>query len=206
MNKTQTLGYPRIGKNREVKRALEGYWRGKVSEEELLATFDATMRESWQTQLDAGVDYIGVGSATLYDQMLDWTVRFGLIPPRFRELEGLTRYFAMARGVPGIPALDMTKWFDTNYHYLKPEIDASVTPEANFDDFLALVEAARAALGDRAVPIVIGPVTLLRLAQLDVDFGAMLAQASAALHATFGRTQGTRCDGSATSRTGVGVR
>lgn len=176
MNKTQTLGYPRIGKNREVKRALEGYWRGRVSEAELLATFEATMRESWQTQLDAGVDYIGVGSATLYDQMLDWTVRFGLIPSRFRELEGLTRYFAMARGVLGIPAQDMTKWFDTNYHYLKPEIDATMIPEANFGDFLALVGAAREALGDRAVPIVIGPVTLLRLAQLDADFGAMLAQ------------------------------
>lgn len=148
-----------------MKRALEAFWRGRLTAEDLLATFDATMRDGWQAQLDADVDYVGVGS-----------VRFGLIPPRFRDLDGLDRYFAMARGKSGIPALDMTKWFDTNYHYLVPEIDTSVTPEADFGDFLGLVEAARAVLGDRAVPLVIGPVTLLRLARLDVDFGAMLAQ------------------------------
>ena len=176
MDETQTLGFPRIGRNREMKRALEAYWRRRLAAEDLLATFDATMRDGWQAQLDAGVDYVGVGSATLYDQMLDWSVRFGLIPPRFRQLEGLDRYFAMARGVPGIPALDMTKWFDSNYHYLVPEIDASVMPEANFGDFLALVDAACTVLGDRAMPIVIGPVTMLRLARLDVDFGTMLAR------------------------------
>ena len=172
---TQTLGFPRIGKNREMKRALEAYWKGKLGGDALLAAFDEVTREGWNVQAAVGVDAIGVGMETLYDHVLDWAVRFGLIPARFRDLAGLDRYFAMARGVPGIPALDMTKWFDTNYHYLAPEIDASVTPQANFDDFLALVREAQAMLGARAVPVVLGPVTLLRLARLSADFGVLLS-------------------------------
>jgi 5-methyltetrahydropteroyltriglutamate--homocysteine methyltransferase len=173
---TQTLGYPRIGKNREVKRALEGYWKGKVEAETLLTTFWEVAEASWKIQLEAGVDRVGVGSATLYDQVLDWAVRFGLVAERFRGLEGLDRYFAMARGVPGVPALEMTKWFNTNYHYLVPEVDAGLVPEPAFDDFLELVERARAVLGDRAVPIVIGPVTLLSLARLETTFDTLLDQ------------------------------
>ncbi len=170
---TQTLGYPRIGKNREVKRALEAYWKEKVDAAHLMQTFWEIAQVSWQQQLAAGIDCIGIGDATLYDQMLDWAARFGLVAERFQDLEGLARYFAMARGAPDIPALDMTKWFDTNYHYLVPEIDETVTPHANFDDFLALVKRA-AMLGERAVPIIIGPVTLLRLSQLAVDMSAVL--------------------------------
>ncbi|HOT93177.1 MAG TPA: 5-methyltetrahydropteroyltriglutamate--homocysteine S-methyltransferase [Anaerolineae bacterium] len=175
MNITQTLGYPRIGKNREMKRALEAYWQGALDRDTLLATFAEVTREGWRAQLAAGIDLIGVGMETLYDHVLDWSVRFDLIPPRFRDLSGLDRYFAMARGVPGIPALDMTKWFDTNYHYLAPEIDASITPQANFGDFLALIREAQAMLGAHVAPIVLGPVTLLRLARLSVDFGEMLS-------------------------------
>ncbi len=175
MNSTQTLGYPRIGKNREMKRALEAYWKGALDGDALLATFGEVNREGWRAQLAAGIDVIGVGMETLYDHVLDWSVRFGLIPPRFRDLSGLDRYFAMARGLPGVPALDMTKWFDTNYHYLAPEIDASITPQAHFDDFLALIREAQAVLGARVAPIVLGPVTLLRLARLSVDFGEMLS-------------------------------
>jgi 5-methyltetrahydropteroyltriglutamate--homocysteine methyltransferase len=174
MHITQTLGFPRIGKNREMKRALEAYWKGTLDGDALLATFDEVTREGWSAQAAAGIEKIGVGMETLYDHVLDWTVRFGLIPSRFRDLSGLDRYFAMARGVPGIPALDMTKWFDTNYHYLAPEIDAGLAPQADFDDFLALVREAQAVLGERAVPVVLGPVTLLCLARLSVDFGGML--------------------------------
>ncbi|MBN2392341.1 MAG: 5-methyltetrahydropteroyltriglutamate--homocysteine S-methyltransferase, partial [Anaerolineae bacterium] len=174
MEITQTLGFPRIGKNREIKRALEVYWKGKLDSDALLATFDEVTRDGWNVQAAAGVDAIGVGMETLYDHVLDWTVRFGLIPARFRDLAGLDRYFAMARGVPGIPALDMTKWFDTNYHYLAPEIEAGLEPQANFDEFLALIGEAQAVLGARAVPVVLGPVTLLRLARLSADFGEML--------------------------------
>ena len=172
---TQTLGYPRIGKNREMKRALEAYWQGALDRDTLLATFAEVTREGWRAQAAAGIDLIGVGMETLYDHVLDWSARFDLIPSRFRDLSGLDRYFAMARGIPGIPALDMTKWFDTNYHYLAPEIDASITPSANFDDFLAFIREAQAVLGARVAPVVLGPVTLLRLARLSVDFGDMLS-------------------------------
>ncbi len=122
--RTQTLGYPRAGGDRELKRALERYWRGESDAEELMAVFWAVTEDAWVTQRDAGVDHIGVGGETLYDHVLDWAVRFGLVAERFRQLAGLERTFAMARGLPGIAALEMTKWFDTNYHYLVPEIEA----------------------------------------------------------------------------------
>ena len=169
--RTQTLGYPRIGKQREIKRALEGYWKGRRSAEELEATFWAVAEQSWRDQLAADVDFVGVGSATYYDHVLDWAVRFGLIPERFRELEGRERYFAMARGAEGIPALDMTKWFDTNYHYLAPEIDAEMSLQENTEDFLELVRRAQGILGPRAAPIVLGPATLIHLSRFKEDDG-----------------------------------
>jgi 5-methyltetrahydropteroyltriglutamate--homocysteine methyltransferase len=172
---TQTLGTPRMGRDRELKRALERYWRGEIGEDALMAVFWAVAEDGWVTQRDAGVDYIGVGWETLYDHVLDWAVRFGLVAERFQGLTGLTRTFAMARGVPGIAALEMTKWFDTNYHYLVPVIDAETVPTAGFDDFLALVARAREVLDDRAVPILLGPVTLLRLSRVKGEVDKVLA-------------------------------
>ncbi|MEH2117885.1 hypothetical protein [Nostoc sp.] len=132
---TATLGYPRIGKNREVKKALEAFWSGKLEAESLLQTVRQVEESNWKTQLEAGIDRIGIGDTTLYDHVLDWIFRFGLIPERFQQFSGLERYFAMARGREGIPALEMTKWFDTNYHYLVPEI-ADETLSVDFSDFL----------------------------------------------------------------------
>ncbi|WP_416671370.1 5-methyltetrahydropteroyltriglutamate--homocysteine S-methyltransferase [Egbenema bharatensis] len=172
---TATLGYPRIGKNREVKKALEAFWSSKSDAETLLQTVQEVEFANWKTQLEAGIDRIGIGDTTLYDHVLDWTVRLGLIPERFQSLTGLDQYFAMARGKDGIPALEMTKWFDTNYHYLVPEIAADTQPEANFADFLATVQRAKALLGERAVPIILSPVTLLRLSRLEGDLSAHLA-------------------------------
>ena len=172
---TQTVGYPRIGKNRELKRALEAYWKGDVDAAALLATFRQVEEEGWRAQRDAGIDRIGVGDATLYDHVLDWSVRLGLIPARFAHLEGLSRTFVMARGAPGIPALGLTKCFDTNYHYLVPEIESASLQEADFTDFLEMMTRAQALLGARAVPIVLGPITLLRLARLEIPFEAALA-------------------------------
>lgn len=174
MFETQTLGYPRIGADREIKRALEAYWKGKLDEDSLWKTFWQVTEAGWQTQLAAGITYIGVGSASLYDLVLDWAVRFGLVAERFQSLSGLNRYFAMARGAAGIPALELTKWFDTNYHYLVPEIDADRIPQADFADFLSLVRRAVAQLGERAVPIILGPVTLLRLSRLPVSLPDLL--------------------------------
>ena len=172
---TQTVGYPRIGKNRELKRALEAYWKGDVDAAALLAAFRQVEEEGWRAQRDAGIDRVGVGDATLYDHVLDWSVRLGLIPARFAHLEGLARYFAMARGAAGIPALALTKCFDTNYHYLVPEIESAALQEADFTDFLEMMTRAQALLGARAVPIVLGPITLLRLARLEIPFEAALA-------------------------------
>ncbi|MBN3941844.1 hypothetical protein [Nostoc sp. NMS9] len=134
-----TLGYPRIGKNREVKKALESFWSGNIESESLLQTVRKVEEYNWKTQLEAGIDHIVIGDTTLYDHVLDWTFRFGLIPERFQQLSGLERYFTMARGKEGIPALEMTKWFDTNYHYLVPEIAESTLP-SDFSDFLERVK------------------------------------------------------------------
>lgn len=166
--KTATLGYPRIGKNREVKKALEAFWGGKITSESLLQTVKEVEEANWKTQLDTGIDKIGVGDTTLYDHILDWTFRFGLIPERFQQFSGLERYFAMARGKEGIPALEMTKWFDTNYHYLVPEI-SNKSLKADWSDFVERVSRAQKILGKRAIPIVFGPCTLLRLSKLEVD-------------------------------------
>ena len=172
---TQTLGYPRIGKRRELKKALEAYWKGESNAETLLKAAREIETNNWKAQLNAGIDRIGVGSETLYDHVLDWTVRLGLIPKRFREFSGLDRYFAMARGKDGIPALEMTKWFDTNYHYLVPEIEQA-PQESDLNDFLDTIKRAQTVVGDRAVPIVLGPITLLRLSRLSLDWEEAVSQ------------------------------
>ncbi|NIN67988.1 MAG: 5-methyltetrahydropteroyltriglutamate--homocysteine S-methyltransferase, partial [Anaerolineae bacterium] len=104
--RTQTLGYPRIGRKREVKRALESYWKGQLDPESLLQTVREVETEGWETQLAAGIDRIAVGDATLYDHVLDWAFRLGLIPNRFKDFSGLDQYFVMARGAPGVAALE----------------------------------------------------------------------------------------------------
>jgi 5-methyltetrahydropteroyltriglutamate--homocysteine methyltransferase len=165
---TQTLGYPRIGKKREVKKALEAFWSGKSDEATLRQIVEEVETASWKTQLEAGIDRIGIGDASLYDLVVDWTVRLGIIPDRFQNLSGIDRYFAMARGKDGIPALEMTKWFDTNYHYLVPEMGETLQP-FDFSDFLATVRRSQTIMGESIVPIVLGPLTLLRLSRLDLD-------------------------------------
>ena len=102
---TTTLGYPRIGRSREVKKALEAFWSGRIDAESLVQTVRQVKSTNWKTQLVAGIDRISISNTTLYDGVLDWTVQFGLIPERFRQLDGLERYFAMARGKEGIPVV-----------------------------------------------------------------------------------------------------
>jgi len=172
---TQTLGYPRIGKKRELKKALEAYWKGESNAETLLNAAREVETNNWKAQLKADIDPIGVGNETLYDHVLDWSVRLGLIPKRFRNLSGLDRYFALARGKDGLPALEMTKWFNTNYHYLVPEIK-DAPQEADFSDFLNTVKRAQSVVGNRAVPIILGPITLLRLSRLNLDWGEAVSQ------------------------------
>ncbi|GLE01643.1 hypothetical protein PINS_up010477 [Pythium insidiosum] len=162
-----TLGFPRMGPNRELKFALEKFWRNKLSEAELLAVAHRVEEANWRVQLDRGVSRIAVGLFSLYDHVLDWTFYLGLAPPRFQSLpKGLTQYFAMARGVDGIPALDMTKWFDSNYHYEVPELSAATKPSANFASYIAGVERALRVVGpNKTVPVLLGPLTYLSLAK-----------------------------------------
>jgi 5-methyltetrahydropteroyltriglutamate--homocysteine methyltransferase len=132
VTQTATLGYPRIGRSRELKRATEGYWAGKVGSAELLATAEAIRRANWQTQRAAEIDLIPCNDFSLYDQVLDTVALVGAVPERYHwhgELVDLDTYFAMARGAQGqglgqgsgVTAMEMTKWFDTNYHYIVPE-------------------------------------------------------------------------------------
>lgn len=172
-----TLGFPRMGPNRELKFALEKFWRQKLSETELYAVAHAVEAANWRKQLDAGVNRVAVGLFSLYDHVLDWTFYLGAAPERFAAVApGLPQYFAMARGVDGIPALDMTKWFDSNYHYEVPELNAKTAPRANFGSYLAGVQRALAVVGpNKTVPVILGPLTYLSLSKFDgVSFDEVL--------------------------------
>lgn len=123
--KSSNLGYPRIGENREWKKALEAYWAGKLAEEDFLEQIEQIRLAHLQKQKEKGIDLIPVGDFTLYDHMLDTAVMFGLVPKRYNYDGGevsLQTYFAMARGIQSAVACEMTKWFNTNYHYIVPEL------------------------------------------------------------------------------------
>ena len=127
--RTHILGFPSIGKQRELKQVLEAFWKGDLAAEALAETCTALKKRHWRIQQDAGLDYVTTGDFSLYDRMLDITRMLGAMPPRFAPCLKDAHpdlYFSLARGDArrNIPALEMTKWFDTNYHYLVPEIDA----------------------------------------------------------------------------------
>ena len=167
--KTSTLGFPRTGPKREMKTALEKYWNGLITADELISTSDSIAVKSYEEQLSRGVDFIGVGDHTLYDHILDWSERFGLTCSRVKDagLTGLDAYFTQARGRDGIPALDMTKYFDSNYHYMVPEVPGDVVPAGNFKEFIRQMELAQRTVGkEKATPIVVGPLTLCKLCKL----------------------------------------
>ncbi|MGQ0648371.1 MAG: 5-methyltetrahydropteroyltriglutamate--homocysteine S-methyltransferase, partial [Gemmatimonadaceae bacterium] len=171
MPRTINLGFSRIGARRELKRALEQFWSGKTDVVPLLEMARTLRQRHWQLQRDAGIDSIPSNDFSLYDHVLDMALVVGAIPDRYARLgdDPLTRYFAMARGHQAgdidVPAMEMTKWFDTNYHYIVPEF----TPDMNFrltstkpiDDYLE----ARA-LGVETRPVLLGPVSLLLLGKV----------------------------------------
>ncbi|MFV5687750.1 5-methyltetrahydropteroyltriglutamate--homocysteine S-methyltransferase [Flavobacterium sp. ZT3R25] len=168
--KTNNLGYPRIGSNRELKKACESYWAGKISIAELL-TIGATIRkENWQLQAEAGIDLIPSNDFSFYDQVLDLSLTLGVIPKRYQELAKtnsiIDLYFAMARGSQkdgeDVVAMEMTKWFDTNYHYIVPEF----TKDQEFKLFSEkIIDEFKEAntLGIATKPVLIGPVSYLLL-------------------------------------------
>lgn len=162
------LGYPRIGEKREWKKALEHFWSHKISEEEFLAKVKALRLSYLKKQQDIGVDLIPVGDFSLYDHVLDTAVLFGLIPDRFNKGEkeiSLDTYFSIARGSKDAEASEMTKWFDTNYHYIVPEISNRTQPRITRNRLLDLFQEARQELGITAKPVILGPVTLLKLSK-----------------------------------------
>jgi 5-methyltetrahydropteroyltriglutamate--homocysteine methyltransferase len=171
-------GYPRIGKRRELKRALEGYWSGKRTAAELEETASAIRRANWDAQTAAGLDLIPVNDFSLYDQVLDTCALVGAVPPRFRwagETVDRDLLFAMARGGAGdepARAMELTKWFDTNYHYLVPEFSSGQTFRLASDKPFAELTEAQAA-GIPAKPVLLGPITFLLLGKMtDDDDGA----------------------------------
>jgi 5-methyltetrahydropteroyltriglutamate--homocysteine methyltransferase len=173
--KSHSLGYPRIGAQRQLKKALEAYWAGNIGEDELREAGKAIRATGWQRHAQAGIDLIPSNDFSLYDHMLDATTAFGAIPERFLkvQLKPLDTYFAMARGAEGTPACAMTKWFDTNYHYIVPELKKDTTFRLSSNKALDEYREAKA-LGIQTVPVIVGPVTYLSLAACaDVKFDTL---------------------------------
>jgi 5-methyltetrahydropteroyltriglutamate--homocysteine methyltransferase len=160
---TSSLGFPRMGKNRELKFALESYWKGKTTEADLLSVAKNLRRDHWLLQHKAGISIIPSNDFSLYDQVLDALVLIGATPKRFGNRAGsLAEYFAMARNSNEQTAMEMTKWFDTNYHYLVPEWSDGLSFVPDTAKLLGEVREA-CALGIETRPVLIGPVTLLLL-------------------------------------------
>ncbi|MEF3193654.1 MAG: 5-methyltetrahydropteroyltriglutamate--homocysteine S-methyltransferase, partial [Halothiobacillaceae bacterium] len=184
MHTTHILGFPRIGAQRELKFALEAFWRGERNAQDLQNTAQALRARHWQYQREAGLDYVTVGDFAYYDHVLNHIQLLGCEPVRFGfgQEDELTRYFTMARGVSGQTAsccggehddsdrraLEMTKWFDTNYHYLVPEF----TPDTGFrlasERLFDEIREAQA-LGHPVKAVLIGPLTFLWLGKEKVE-------------------------------------
>ncbi|MET9057683.1 5-methyltetrahydropteroyltriglutamate--homocysteine S-methyltransferase [Streptomyces antibioticus] len=160
-------GYPRQGQSRELKKAIEGYWKGRVTADALRETAAGLRRSNWRQLAAAGVDEVPTGDFSYYDHVLDTTVMVGAIPERHRvavEADALGGYFAMARGTQDVAPLEMTKWFDTNYHYLVPELGPDTVFTADSAKQVAELEEAHA-LGLTGRPVLVGPVTYLLLSK-----------------------------------------
>ena len=168
--KTAVVGFPRVGKNRELKFVTEKYFKGEISEQELLNEAAQIRKYNLSRESAAGIDYISSGDFSLYDGLLDTAFALNVIPARYKALQAsdLDTYFAMARGYQGekgnVKALAMKKWFNTNYHYLVPEIDddteVKLTGTKLFDEYDEAL-----ANGTETKPVIAGPFTFLKLAR-----------------------------------------
>ncbi len=165
--KTANLGYPRIGKNRELKWALERYWSGEGSRAELETVARDIRKENWLLQQKQGIDYIPSNDFSLYDHVLDTAMMLHMVPLRYQLAKGgdLETYFAMARGNDELGPLEMTKWFDTNYHYIVPELSRHVTPALVSRKVIDEYKEAKR-LGVQTRPVLLGPVSFLMLSKV----------------------------------------
>ncbi|WP_350567242.1 5-methyltetrahydropteroyltriglutamate--homocysteine S-methyltransferase [Pseudomonas sp. H26/SER47-MNA-CIBAN-0231] len=165
-----SLGFPRIGRDRELKKAQEAFWKGELNEAGLRDVGRELRKVHWDLQKNAGIDLLPVGDFAWYDQVLSHSLMFGVIPERFRPHDGkptLQTLFSMARGVSNAccdegHAQEMTKWFDTNYHYLVPEFSADQQFQLGWEQLFEETEEARV-LGHNVKPVIIGPLTYLWL-------------------------------------------
>ncbi len=168
---THILGFPRIGSHREIKKAQEAYWKGEINYTELQQAGSGIKEKHWQWQQDAGLDFVSVGDFSWYDHVLDTASLFGIIPERFKQQQlnyDVNTYFCMARGkAPNgldAPACEMTKWFDTNYHYIVPELAKDTRFEIIDRTLFGEVKQA-IELGYKPKPVLLGPISLLWLSK-----------------------------------------
>ena len=173
---TSVIGFPRIGTLRELKFASEKYFRGEISSQELLDTAKNLRKIHWTTQKNEGIDFIPSNDFSFYDTLLDTVAALGIVPRRYKELNlsGLDTYFAMARGYQGesgdVKALAMKKWFNTNYHYIVPEVEDDTVIKLSADKFLNEYKEAKE-LGITTKPVIVGPYTVLKLCRFTENKG-----------------------------------
>ena len=173
---TAVIGYPRIGTLRELKFASEQYFRKEIEAGELLQTAKELRKTHWLTQKEAGISFISSNDFSFYDNMLDTAVLFGIVPKRYKELQlsELDIYFAMARGYQGdsgdVKALAMKKWFNTNYHYIVPEVEDDTVIKLSADKLLNEYKEAKE-LGITTKPVIAGPYTVLKLCRFTENKG-----------------------------------
>lgn len=167
MTKSSVLGYPRIGADREWKKALEAFWAGKLEESEFHARLQEIRIDHLRKQQAKGIDIIPVNDFSYYDHILDTAVMFGIIPKRFAYDGGsvpLSVYYGIARGTKDAAASEMTKWFNTNYHYIVPELDGA-SPTLTENKPLLAYREAKEKLGIEGKPVIVGPLTFLKLSK-----------------------------------------
>jgi 5-methyltetrahydropteroyltriglutamate--homocysteine methyltransferase len=169
------LGFPRIGDKRQLKKAVEAYWKGKSTKDELTAIGKDMRAHNWKLQKAAGLDHIPSNDFAYYDQVLNMTAALGLVPARYKHDGGvvdLDTYFAMARGAQtdsiDVTAMEMSKWYDTNYHYIVPEFEDGMEPKLCSDKIFKHYEEAKA-LGIETRPVLVGPATYVFLGKPQYD-------------------------------------
>jgi 5-methyltetrahydropteroyltriglutamate--homocysteine methyltransferase len=169
MASAHNLGFPRIGPERELKKALEAYWRGEIGQDVLLTAGKVRREAHWRLQAQTGLDLIPVNDFSFYDHVLDMSALLGVVPKRFyaeSQVFDLNTYFSMARGGElgqnSVAACAMTKWFDTNYHYIVPEFAPDQTFRITASQLFDTVSEALS-LGYQAKPVLLGPLSYLWL-------------------------------------------
>ena len=175
MTVAHILGFPRIGAYRETKKAVEAYWRGDITQEELIRIGEQIRVDNWKLQKDAGLDFVSVGDFSWYDHVLDTSALLGVVPERFGKINGnidINTYFCMARGqapkVSETTACEMTKWFNTNYHYIVPEFTKQQSFQLSSDKLFQEIDQAQK-LGHKVKPVILGPLSYLWLGKTKGD-------------------------------------